>query len=146
MIAAWVCLSGAKRPRNFSVPQSVDCWEMEANQTCTLTPLNLSDLCAQYLRDRFQFKLNAHSSHSISVATMPPFPPLMLLILLTSRLDRIALTLVDAFLNRSECICETFSTSYSETLNSRCRLGCCMLCRKAPQKASKFRNTSCNSY
>jgi hypothetical protein len=59
---------------------------------------------------------------------MLPFLPLMLLIPLTSELDHIALTLVDAFLNCSECICETFSTSYSETLNSRRRLGCYTLC------------------
>jgi hypothetical protein len=87
---------------------------MEAIQTFTLTPLSLSDLCAQYLQDHFQFKLNARSSDSISVATMPPFPPLMLLIPLTSKLDHIALTLVDAFLNHSECIYEIFSTSYSQ--------------------------------
>jgi hypothetical protein len=31
----------------------------------------------------------------------------MLPVPLISELDRIALTLVDAFLNRSECICET---------------------------------------
>jgi hypothetical protein len=79
---------------------------MEATHTRSLTPQSLSDLCAQYLRDRFQFKLNARSSDSISVATTPQFPPLMLPIPLTSELDRIAIALVDAFLNRGEFIRE----------------------------------------
>ncbi|KAN0138006.1 hypothetical protein V8E53_004177 [Lactarius tabidus] len=84
---------------SWAFPQSVDSLEMEAIQTFMLTPLSLSNLCAQYLWDHFQFKLNAYLSDSIGVATMPPFLPLMLLIPLTSELDCIALTLVDAFLN-----------------------------------------------
>jgi hypothetical protein len=99
---------------SWAFPQSVDSLEMEAIQTFTLTPLSLSNLCAQYLWDHFQFKLNAYLSDSIGVATMPPFLPLMLLIPLTSELDCIALTLVDAFLNHRESICETLSMSYSQ--------------------------------
>ena len=92
---------------------------MEAIQTRALTPLSLSDLCAQYLQDRFQFKLNACSPDLIGIATTPQFlPPLMLLIPLTSELDRIAIALVDAFLNRGEFICETPSASYSEIAHS----------------------------
>ena len=68
-------------------------------QTPTLTPLSLSRLCAEYLRDRFRFGLNARSSQSIGVATAPQVQPLMLPVPLASELDRIALTLVDAFLN-----------------------------------------------
>jgi hypothetical protein len=86
---------------------------MEAIQTRMLTPLSLSDLCAQYLRDRFKFNLNARSA-LIGVAKAPQFPPLMLPIPLTSELDRIAIDLVDAFLNRGELICAAPSTSYSE--------------------------------
>jgi hypothetical protein len=73
---------------------------MEAIQvphTRSLVPLSLSHLCAEYLQDWFQFKLNARSSQSITVATVPQFQPLMLP---ASELDRIALILVDAFLNR----------------------------------------------
>ena len=77
---------------------------MEAIQTRMLTPLSLSDLCARYLRDRFQFNLNARASDSIGIAITPQFPPLMLPIPLTSELDRIAIALVDAFLNRGEFI------------------------------------------
>jgi hypothetical protein len=76
---------------------------MEAIQvphTRSLAPLSLSHLCAEYLRDRFQFKLNVRSSQSITIATAPQFQPLMLLVSLASKLDRIALILVDAFLNR----------------------------------------------
>jgi hypothetical protein len=79
---------------------------MEAIQvprTHTLTPLSLSHLCAEYLRDRFRFKLNEHSSQSITVATVLQVPrqvqPLMLLVPLASELDRIALTLMEAFSN-----------------------------------------------
>jgi hypothetical protein len=75
---------------------------MEAIQvphTRSLIPLSLSHLCAEYLRDRLQFKLNAHSSQSIAIATVPQFQPLMLLVSLASELDCIALILVDAFLN-----------------------------------------------
>ena len=119
---------------------------MEAIQTRTLTPLSLSDLCAQYLRDRFRFKLQARSSDSVGVAAKPQLPPLMMPIPLTSELDRIALMLVDAFLNRSECICEIFSTSYFELLSSRGRLGCDTLCGQTPKKVNKFRNERCISY
>jgi hypothetical protein len=75
---------------------------MEAIQvphTRSLVPLSLSHLCAEYLRDRFQFKLNVRSSQSIAIATAPQFQPLMLPVSLASELDRIALILVDAFLN-----------------------------------------------
>jgi hypothetical protein len=77
---------------------------IRVSQTRTLTPLSLSHLCAEYLRDRFQFKLNAHSSQSIAVATAPQVQPLMLPVPLASELDRIALTLVDAYLNHGPYI------------------------------------------
>ena len=77
---------------------------MENLQARRLTPLSLSNLCAQYFRDLFRFKLNVHSSDSTAVATMPQLPPLMLLVPLPSELDPIALTLVDAFLNRGQCL------------------------------------------
>jgi hypothetical protein len=70
--------------------------------TRSLTPLSLSDLCAEYLRAQFQFKLNTRSSQSIGVARPPGLQPLMLPVPLASELDRIALTLVDAFLNRGQ--------------------------------------------
>lgn len=72
-------------------------------QTLTLTPLSLSYLCAEYLRAQFRFKLGERSSESqpIGVATAPQVP-LMLPVPLTSELDRIALTLVDAFMNRGQ--------------------------------------------
>ena len=73
-------------------------------QTPRLTPLSLSHLCAEYLRDRFRFKLNARSSQSIAVATALQVQPLMLPVPLASELDRIALTLVDAFLNPGQYI------------------------------------------
>jgi hypothetical protein len=79
---------------------------MEAIQvprTRTLTPLSLFHLCAEYLRDWFQFKLNERSSQSIAVATVRQVPrqvqPLMLPVPLASELDRIALTLMEAFSN-----------------------------------------------
>ena len=68
-------------------------------QTRTLTPLSLSHLCAKYLQAQFQYKLNQCSSQPISVAKAPQ-APLMLPVTLTSELDQIALTLVDAFMNR----------------------------------------------
>ena len=80
---------------------------MEAIHTPMLTPLSLADLCAHYLRDRFQFNLNLRSSDLIDVATTSQFPPLMLPTPLTSELDRITIALADAFLNRGKYICET---------------------------------------
>ncbi|KAF8266108.1 hypothetical protein EI94DRAFT_1701993 [Lactarius quietus] len=73
---------------------------IHAPLTCTLAPLSLSNLCAEYLKDQFQFRLNVHSSDANTVATTPALPPLMLPVPLTSELDRIAVTLVDAFMNR----------------------------------------------
>jgi hypothetical protein len=76
---------------------------IQVPQTRTLTPLSLSHLCAEYLRDWFRFKLNERSSQSITVATVPQVPrqvqPLMLPVPLALELDRIALTLVEAFSN-----------------------------------------------
>ena len=81
---------------------------IQVSQTPTLTPLSLSDLCAEYLQDRFRSKLNARSAQSIAVAMAPcvpsQVPPLMLPVPLASELDWIALTLVDAFLNPGQCI------------------------------------------
>jgi hypothetical protein len=71
---------------------------IQVPQTRTLTPLSLSHLCAEYLRNRFRFKLNGRSSQSIVIATAPEVP-LMLPVPLVSKLDWIALTLVEAFLN-----------------------------------------------
>jgi hypothetical protein len=70
--------------------------------TRRLTPLSLSDLCAEYLGYQFRSKLNARSSNSTGVATALDSPPLMLPVPLTSELDRIALVLVEAFLNRGK--------------------------------------------
>ena len=79
---------------------------MEAIHAPMLTPLSLADLCAHYLCDRFQFNLNVRSSDLIDIATISQFLPLMLLPL-TSELDRIAIALADAFLNHGKYICET---------------------------------------
>ena len=85
-------------------------------QTPTRTPLSLSDLCAEYLQDRFRSKLNGRSAQSITVATaphaVPQFLPLMLPVPLASELDRIALTLVDAFLNPGQRVDSTCKASY----------------------------------
>jgi len=80
---------------------------IQVPQTPTLTPLSLSNLCAEYLRDRFRSKLKVHSAQPIAVAmpcVPPQVPPLMLPVPLASELDRIALTLVDAFLNPGGCV------------------------------------------
>jgi hypothetical protein len=77
--------------------------EMDATQvtqTPRLTPLSLSNLCAEYLRDCFRIKLNARSS--IAVATAPTVPPRMLPVPLALELNRIAGILVDRFLNRGQ--------------------------------------------
>jgi hypothetical protein len=76
---------------------------MEAVHIRTLAPLSHSDLCAQYLYDRFKMKLNARASDPIGVSRTPQLLPLMLPIPTASELDRIALTLTDAFNNRGEC-------------------------------------------
>ena len=84
--------------------------------TPTLSPLSLSDLCAEYLQDQFRSKLNVCSAQSITVATAPhaapQFPPLMLPVPLASQLDRIALTLVDAFLDPGQHVDSTYKASY----------------------------------
>ena len=85
--------------------QVLDSQGMDTNQvpqTPRLTPLSLSDLCAEYLRCQFQSKLNVRSSQSTSIAMALHAPPLMLPVPLTSELDRIALVLVKAFLNRGK--------------------------------------------
>jgi hypothetical protein len=74
----------------------------QSPQTRRLTPLSLSNLCAEYLRYQFQFKLNVRSSQSTGVAMVLPVLPLMLPLPLTSELDCITLTLVDTFLNRGK--------------------------------------------
>ncbi|KAH9012488.1 hypothetical protein EDB85DRAFT_1900316 [Lactarius pseudohatsudake] len=58
--------------------------------SCTLTPLSLSHLCAQYLRAQFRFKLDERLSELIGAATAPQVP-LMLPVHLISELDRMAL-------------------------------------------------------
>jgi hypothetical protein len=86
----------------FRSTKPVDSQEMntsQAPQMCRLTPLSLSKLCTEYLRNQVQFKLNACSSQLIGIAMMPHVPLLMLPVPLTSELDCIALILVDAFLN-----------------------------------------------
>jgi hypothetical protein len=47
---------------------------------------------------QFRFKLNARSQ-SIGASAAPPVPPLLLPVRLVKELDRMALTLVNAFLN-----------------------------------------------
>ena len=69
------------------------------SQTSALAPLSLSYLYAIYLRVQFKSKLNARSS---STATIPLAQLLMLPVALTSELDIIVDTLVDAFLNRHQ--------------------------------------------
>jgi hypothetical protein len=81
----------------------------QAPQMGMLTPLSLSKLYTEYLRNQFQFKLNAHLSQLISIAMMPHVPPLMLPVPLTSELDHIALILVDAFLNCGKLYRSKFS-------------------------------------
>jgi hypothetical protein len=71
-------------------------------QTPMLTALSLSDLCAGYLQMRFRFKLNARSSQSIGASAAAPMPPVLVPVRLVKELDRMALTLVDAFLNPGE--------------------------------------------
>ena len=68
-------------------------------QTIALTPPSLSHLCARYLQTRFRIELNARRTPMISASAAPPAQPLLLPVSLGSELDRIALTLVDAFLN-----------------------------------------------
>lgn len=82
---------------------------MHIPQAGALTPLSISNLCAHYLQDQFRSKLHLQS---ISVATVSQLPPLMLPVPLISELDRIVLTLVDAFLNCGECISEISYRSY----------------------------------
>lgn len=76
------------------------------SQTPSLTPLSLSQLCAQYLKIQFRNKLNARSPCG---SEMPgggqgtlPAQPLMLPVALASELDIIADTLEIAFFNRSQ--------------------------------------------
>ena len=71
------------------------------SQIPALTPLSLSHLCAKYLRDQFQTKLNARSTVASATPVTPPAQPLMLPVTLASELDMIAATLVDAFSHRS---------------------------------------------
>ena len=85
--------------------QVLDSQEMDTSQvpqSRSLTPLSLSYLCAKYLGHQFRSKRNAHSSQSTGVAKALHAPLLMLPVPLTSELDRIALVLVEAFLNRSK--------------------------------------------
>ena len=70
---------------------------MQTSYAPTLTCLDLSHLCAIYLRAQFKFKLNA----CLSASAMLPDQPLMLSVALASELDIIAAALVDAFLNHS---------------------------------------------
>jgi hypothetical protein len=81
---------------------------IQVHRTRTLTPLSLSNLCAQYLQNRFCFILNTRRS-SINFNMAPEGDlPKMLPMHLASELDCIARTLVDAFLNPSQCIIEAF--------------------------------------
>jgi hypothetical protein len=71
----------------------------QVSQTPTLTALSLSHVCARYLQAQFQFKLHARSSQSIGASAAAPAPPILLPVRLAKELDRIALTLVDAFIS-----------------------------------------------
>ena len=68
-------------------------------QTRALAPASLSHLCARYLQSRFRIELDARRTPAIAASMAPPAQPLLLPVSLGSELDRIALTLVDAFLN-----------------------------------------------
>jgi hypothetical protein len=79
---------------------------MQANRiipTPSLSALDLSHLCAQYLQVRFRSELGQRSSQPTSVTMAPlPTPPIMLPVSLTVELDCISKTLADAFLNRGQ--------------------------------------------
>jgi hypothetical protein len=75
---------------------------MQTSQTTEITALSLSHLCANYLKVLFQSKLNARTSQPIGASTAPPTPPLLLPLALALELDRIAVSLVDAFQNRGQ--------------------------------------------
>jgi hypothetical protein len=74
----------------------------QAPQTPEITALSLSHLCASYLKVLFQSRLNARMSQPIGTSTAPPTPPLLLPLALALELDRIAVTLADAFQNRGQ--------------------------------------------
>lgn len=71
-------------------------------QTRTLTPPSLSHLCAKYLQIRFRIELNKCSCLPTRGPEAPPAPPLLLPVALASELDRIAVMLASAFLNRGK--------------------------------------------
>jgi hypothetical protein len=70
-------------------------------QTPMITALGVSYLCAGHLQMQFRFKLNARSP-SIGASAAAPAPPLLIPVRLVKELDRMALTLVEAFLNPGE--------------------------------------------
>lgn len=75
----------------------------EVHLTPALSPLDLTDLCSQYLLARFRSELGRRSSQSIDVSMVPlPTPPIMLRVPMIVELDCIAKMLADAFLNRGQ--------------------------------------------
>ncbi|KAH9983365.1 hypothetical protein BJV77DRAFT_966873 [Russula vinacea] len=76
---------------------------MQAKQALQIpveTPLDFAHTCATYLRFEFQFKLNSFNLWLIGGVSTAPTPPLLLPVALVLELDRIALTLMNAFHNR----------------------------------------------
>jgi hypothetical protein len=78
---------------------------MQNNQTAgsfTLSPVDLSAVCAEYLRLRFRFVLHGRSSPPIGITMEPPPVSLLLPIRLSVELECIAEILANAFLNRGK--------------------------------------------
>jgi len=71
----------------------------QPSHTPALDPLNLSHLCAIYLRLQFRYKLKARLSGGSAAA--PPLP-LLLPVPLAVELGKISSKLVDAFVNRRQ--------------------------------------------
>jgi hypothetical protein len=67
-----------------------------------LSPVGLTNLCAQYLKDRFQIELSRRTSQTIGIAMEQPLSVIMLPINIKADLDGIANILVNAFLNRGK--------------------------------------------
>jgi hypothetical protein len=87
-------------------PNYTKIWKMQGTQfrqTCTLATPSLSHLCARYLQTRFRIELEARRTPAVGASMAPPAQPLLLPVSLGSELDRIALALVDAFLNPGKC-------------------------------------------
>jgi len=78
----------------------------------TLSAIDLTSLCAQYLKVRFQFELNERSSQLIGITTELLPAPKILPIKLMAEIHCIAKTLADAFLNHGKHILYITHFSY----------------------------------